>query len=171
MFKRITALLLSASILLTFASCSDNQPTDVNDQTQDTPQMSDTSENNDGASENKLFLSNPNPSEEAVRLYNYICDTYRSGIISGQQESSYSDGANARLYKTVVNVVGEDMPVCFHEFGRIPAVKELRDRKVYWVWFMIWHTDHITGSNDTGDLNEIYNDDYVITLDELPDGT
>lgn len=82
---------------------------------------------------------------------------------------SYSDGANARLYKTVVDVVGKDMPVCFHECGRIPTVKELKDRKVYWVWFMTWHTDHITGSNDVDDLKAIYNDDYVITLDELPD--
>ena len=34
---------------------------------------------------------------------------------------------------------------------------------------MTWHTEHITDHNDTDTLNEIYNDDYVITLDELPD--
>ena len=38
-----------------------------------------------------------------------------------------------------------------------------------WVWFMTWHTEHITDHNDTDNLNDIYNDDYVITLDELPD--
>ena len=351
MNRKITALLLSVFVLLSFASCSDDRQSDMDEQTQDTSQTSDTTENNTQADENRLLLSNPNASEEAVRLYEYICNTYRTGIISGQQEStwmgseqyefdyiyehtgkypairgldymnddfegvnrrarewhdrggivticwhcgcdfsgswsesmnteikdwdkaltegtpendiliqgmdkaaqalkeleeqgipvlwrpfheldggwfwwskggsesfkklwimmydrytnywkldnliwvlgysgnmidfddwypgdeyvdvaggdSYSDGANARLYKTVVNVVGEDMPVCFHECGRIPAVKELRDRKVYWVWFMTWHTDYITGSNDVNDLKAVYNDEYVITLDELPD--
>ena len=82
---------------------------------------------------------------------------------------SYSDGANARLYKTVVGVVGDDMPVCFHECGRIPTVGQLKERDVYWVWFMTWHTEHITDGNDPDDLKAIYNDDYVITLDELPD--
>ncbi len=82
---------------------------------------------------------------------------------------SYSDGANAHLYKKVAEIVPEDMPVCFHECGRIPTVEQLEKDGTDWVWFMTWHTDHITGSNDTDDLNEIFNDEYVITLDELPD--
>ena len=61
------------------------------------------------------------------------------------------------------------MPICFHECGRIPTVKQLSDEKADWVWFMTWHTEHITGHNDKNVLKEIYNDKYVITLDELPD--
>ena len=37
-----------------------------------------------------------------------------------------------------------------------------------WSWFMIWHTDHITG-NSVKVLNNVYNDEKAITLDELPD--
>lgn len=81
---------------------------------------------------------------------------------------SYNDGANQALYVKVRRVVGEEMPVCFHECGRIPTVKQLRDGKAGWVWFMTWHTEYITDHNRITDLNEIYNDDYVITLDELP---
>lgn len=33
---------------------------------------------------------------------------------------------------------------------------------------MTWHTEHIVDGNKISDLNEIYNDEYVITLDELP---
>ena len=347
MYKKITALLLSAFILLTSAACSDNRPSDVNEQAPDTSQTTGT---DTGDTQNKLSLSNPNASEEAVRLYDYICSTYRSGIISGQQEStwmgseqyefdyiyehtgkypairgldymnddfagvnrrakewhdrggivticwhcgcdfsgswsecmnteikdwdkaltegtpendvliqgmdkaaqalkeleeegipvlwrpfheldggwfwwskggysnfkklwimmydrytnhwglnnliwvlgysgngrgysrwypgdeyvdiagadSYADGANEGLYRNVVEVVGEEAPVCFHECGRIPTVQQLKDAKADWVWFMTWHTDHITGSNDIDDLKAVYNDDYVITLDELP---
>lgn len=82
---------------------------------------------------------------------------------------SYNDGANAGLYRRVQLVVGDEMPICFHECGRIPTVEQLKKKPTNWVWFMTWHTDHITGHNDINDLKEIYNDEYVITLDELPD--
>lgn len=81
---------------------------------------------------------------------------------------SYDDGANADLYKKAAKVAGDKMPVCFHECGRIPTVKQLKDGKADWVWFMTWHTEYITDHNNTDDLKAIYNDDYVITLDELP---
>lgn len=81
---------------------------------------------------------------------------------------SYNDGANQRLYVLVRRVIGEEKPVCFHECGRIPTVKQLQDGKAGWVWFMTWHTEHIVDGNKISDLNEIYNDEYVITLDELP---
>lgn len=81
---------------------------------------------------------------------------------------SYTDGANASLYRVVKRFVGEEMPICFHECGRIPTVKQLRKEETNWVWFMTWHTEYITDHNDTGDLKTIYNDEYVITLDELP---
>ncbi len=82
---------------------------------------------------------------------------------------SYNDGANGRLYENVKKIVPEDMPICFHECGRIPTVEQLHKKDTDWVWFMTWHTDHITGHNDLDDLNEIYNHEYVITLDEVPD--
>ncbi len=81
---------------------------------------------------------------------------------------SYADGANDNLYKSVKRVVGKNMPVCFHECGKIPTVDELHLTDAKWVWFMAWHTEYMVNRNDTVTLNEIYNDDYVITLDELP---
>lgn len=82
---------------------------------------------------------------------------------------SYNDGSNARLYKQVKDIADENMPVCFHECGRIPTAEQLQKDKANWVWFMTWHTEHITDGNDINDLKTIYNDPYVITLDELPD--
>lgn len=80
---------------------------------------------------------------------------------------SYNDGANAGLYKKVKDIAG-DNPVCFHECGRIPTAEQLREKNTDWVWFMTWHTEYITDHNDKETLKEIYNDEYVITLDELP---
>ena len=82
---------------------------------------------------------------------------------------SYSDGANEKLYKLVTEAVEKKMPICFHECGRIPTVQQLKDSKAEWVWFMTWHTEYITDGNDINDLKNIYNDEYVITLDELPE--
>lgn len=82
---------------------------------------------------------------------------------------SYTDGANDNLYEAVEKVVSEDTPICFHECGRIPTVDQLRLKDTDWVWFMTWHTEYITDKNNVSDLKSIYNDDYVITLDELPD--
>ncbi len=82
---------------------------------------------------------------------------------------SYTDGANGNLYKNVSKVVGDEMPICFHECGRVPTVEQLEKAEADWVWFMTWHTEYITDHNDTDVLKEIYNNKYVITLDELPD--
>ena len=81
---------------------------------------------------------------------------------------SYIDGPNENLYKKVKNVVGKKMPVCFHECGKIPTVEELHSTKTEWVWFMAWHTEYMVDRNNVEDLYTIYNDEYVITLDELP---
>lgn len=90
------------------------------------------------------------------------------GTVDVAGADSYTDGANASLYRIVKRFVGDEMPVCFHECGRIPTVEQLRKDEAGWVWFMTWHTEYITDHNTKSDLNAIYNDEYVITLDELP---
>lgn len=80
---------------------------------------------------------------------------------------SYKDGANGKLFDNVKKVVGENRPIVFHECGKIPTVDELKKANADWAWFMTWHTEYITDHNDTKTLKEIYNSDYVITLDEM----
>ncbi|MGN0598632.1 MAG: glycosyl hydrolase [Oscillospiraceae bacterium] len=80
---------------------------------------------------------------------------------------SYKDGANGKLYENTVKVVGEKRPVVFHECGKVPTVEQLKKENANWAWFMTWHTEYITDHNDIETLKEIYNSDYVITLDEV----
>ncbi len=59
-------------------------------------------------------------------------------------------------------------PMTFHECGKVPRIPIFERDGAMWSWFMIWHTDHITG-NSIKVLNNVYNDEKAITLDELPD--
>ena len=83
---------------------------------------------------------------------------------------SYTPGPNTNLYEECVSVAPEGMPIMFHECGTIPTEEEMTSTGTNWLFFMVWHTDYITNeaNNDKESLNEIYNSDYFITLDELP---
>ena len=84
---------------------------------------------------------------------------------------SYSPGANGHLYAQVCEIAAEGMPIVFHECGSIPTEKQMDRDNAPWLMFMVWHTDFLTDgkSNTIKSLNDIYNSDYFITLDELPD--
>lgn len=77
------------------------------------------------------------------------------------------NGAEGRLFNPIYKFVGDAKPMAMHETGEIPTVEQFRG--VPWVWFMTWHSEYLTEQNRIDRLNEIYNSDYVITLDELPD--
>lgn len=81
---------------------------------------------------------------------------------------SYTAGANAGLYEECRTVAPAGMPVVFHECGAIPTAEQMAEAP--WGWFMVWHTDHLTNGdfNTPESLSAIYNDDFFITLDELP---
>lgn len=92
----------------------------------------------------------------------------------------YVDIAGADTYDNTTHIAGYDFltdiadpskPRALHENGRIPLPQELQEDGAHWVWFLTWHTGWLTGKEgpqDITNLNTIYNDDYVITLDELP---
>ena len=83
---------------------------------------------------------------------------------------SYTPGANGRLYEEVTTIAPEGMPIVFHECGTIPTEGEMAADNAPWLMFMVWHTDFLTDgkSNTAEGLNEVYQSQYFITLDELP---
>jgi len=84
---------------------------------------------------------------------------------------SYTPGANGHLYEECVSVAPAGMPIVFHECGSIPTQEEMQAANAPWSMFMVWHTDYLTDgkSNPVESLNAIYNSEYFITLDELPE--
>ena len=84
---------------------------------------------------------------------------------------SYAPGANGRLYAEVAAIAPEGMPIMFHECGTIPTEQQMKAADAPWAMFMVWHTDFVTDgkSNTPASLKKIYEGEWFITLDELPD--
>jgi mannan endo-1,4-beta-mannosidase len=81
---------------------------------------------------------------------------------------TYSEGTQSKMFQKVVNIVGNEVPICYHENGPIPNPYDLMKEGTNWVWFMTWHTIHIMEQNTPEYLEQVYHHDYVITLDKLP---
>lgn len=82
---------------------------------------------------------------------------------------NYSQGTQLKSFKRVAEIVGDEMPICYHENGPIPDPDAMIKDGAKWAWFMTWHTIHIMEQNKPAYIKRVYNHDYVITLDELPD--
>lgn len=61
--------------------------------------------------------------------------------------------------------------ISLSETGTIPDPDALKDQKAHWSWFMVWSGDFIIESakNELDHIVKVYQHDYVITLEELPD--
>lgn len=81
---------------------------------------------------------------------------------------SYATGTRSSMYNRCVSFAAEGMPIPLHECGHIPMPDDLISGEVKWTWFMAWTLTYLK-ENTKEELVEIYNHDYVITLDELPD--
>lgn len=83
-------------------------------------------------------------------------DTYRNSSLTNKNSWNKLNNMNT------------GKPAAFHECGNLPTVEALKNDGCMWSWFMVWHTSHITNNNKTN-LNNLYNDELITTLDELPD--
>lgn len=88
-------------------------------------------------------------------------------IVGADSYEVAENGAEGRLFNPVEKTTNEVKPLAMHETGKIPTVSQFEN--IGWVYFMTWHTEYLIDTNTTQELSAIYNSDYVITLDELPD--
>jgi len=104
-FKKGVALVC---VLMQMVGCAVSDNADGTDSTgtsAETSTASSTSASADTKTEG-VTLSNPNATEEAKILYDYICDTYHNGIISGQQESTWM-GSDQYEFDYIYEVTGK----------------------------------------------------------------
>ena len=77
---------------------------------------------------------------------------------------------SSTFYSLVQSTDGQKM-VTMSENDSIPSLENLVNDKAAWLYFCPWYMNYLTSeqNNPVDNLVEIYNSDYCITLDELPD--
>jgi glycosyl hydrolase family 26 len=88
--------------------------------------------------------------------------------IAGADTYARTEQPQLAMFDAVRDIVGDDVPVTFHECGIIPDPALALQQGATWSWFMTWHTDWLTEENTPEHLRAVYEDDFVVTLDELP---
>ena len=103
------------------------------------------------------------PGDDVVDIVGY--DKYNAA--DGQPNLS---AITSTFYSLVQSTDGHKM-VAMSENDSIPSLDNLVNEKAAWLYFCPWYQGYLTSeqNNPAESLNEIYNSDYCITLDELPD--
>ena len=103
------------------------------------------------------------PGDDVVDIVGY--DKYNA--VDGKPNLS---SIASTFYSLVQGTDGEKM-VAMSENDSIPSLDSLVDDKAGWLYFCPWYMNYLTSEdiNPVSNLKKIYNSEYCITLDELPD--
>lgn len=80
---------------------------------------------------------------------------------------TYSEKAQQGLYYKTEEMYGKGRMIPLHECGTLPNPEECKKNNTRWIWWMLWHTGHLTNHNKE-ELIRIYNHPDVLTLENLP---
>lgn len=103
------------------------------------------------------------PGDDVVDMVGY--DKYNA--VDGVPNLS---SISSTFYSLVQSTGGKKM-VTMAENDSIPSLENLLNDKASWLYFCPWYKNYLESEqiNPVDNLYEIYNSDYCITLDELPD--
>lgn len=103
------------------------------------------------------------PGDDVVDIVGY--DKYNA--MDGQPNLS---SIASTFYSLVQSTDGQKM-VAMTENDSIPSLENLVNDRAAWLYFCPWYMNYLTSeqNNPVDNLIELYNSDYCITLDELPD--
>ncbi len=79
---------------------------------------------------------------------------------------TYSKKEQEKLFHAIEKMHGDDLLIPLHECGTLPDPEECKQSGTMWMWWMLWHTSHLT-NHDKEELKRIYNHPFVFTLDEM----
>jgi beta-mannanase len=87
--------------------------------------------------------------------------------IAGADTYNVGDSPQGVMYKKVKDIVGDKMPITYHECGTPPDPDKCLSEGIMWSWWMEWHTSHLQ-KVDKEYLKRVYSHDLIITRDEVP---
>lgn len=112
------------------------------------------------------------PGDDQVDLvgydkYNTIYNRY-DGLSGVPNEDAITS-----IFYQLVNLTGGKKMVAMTENDTVPSLQNLTEEKAGWLYFCPWYGEHLMSSafNYPATLKTLYQSEYVITLDELPDLT
>lgn len=82
-----------------------------------------------------------------------------------------NEDAITSIFYQLVDLTNGTKMVAMTENDTIPSVQNLKEERAGWLYFCPWYGEHLmsTAFNYPATLTTLYQSDYVITLDELPD--
>ena len=86
-------------------------------------------------------------------------------LVGGDTYGSGSPFAN--IFNSCRSLHGDEIPIALHECGTVPNPDQCRSQNAMWMWWMLWHTGHLSNHDQTA-LRNYYNHELVLTRDELP---
>lgn len=116
-----------------------------------------------------------------VNLYTYANslewypgDDYVDIVAYDKYEGSphrWGTSAASTVFLSLVSYTNDTKMVAMTENDIIPDIQNIVNEEAWWLYFCPWYGDFITSptNNDPALLDTIYNSQYVITLDELPE--
>lgn len=84
-----------------------------------------------------------------------------------------NEDAITSIFYQLVDLTDGTKMVAMTENDTVPSLQNLTEEKAGWLYFCPWYGEHLmsTAFNYPATLTTLYQSDYVITLDELPDLT
>ncbi len=110
------------------------------------------------------------PGDDYVDIVAY--DKYN---VENNRDDGLSSGPNvsaiSRIFNYLYNLVDGGKMLAISECDTVPTVENMTVEDAGWLYFCPWYGDHLMSERyqDPETLSEIYNSDYCITLDELPE--
>ncbi|MGN0622266.1 MAG: glycosyl hydrolase [Porcipelethomonas sp.] len=85
--------------------------------------------------------------------------------------SGPNEDAESSIFYKLVNYVNNNKMVSMPENDTIPSLSNMEIENAYWLYFCPWYGDHILSEskNNPETVKELYQSDFCITLDELPE--
>ncbi len=101
----------------------------------------------------------------------YVGDEYCDIISRDQYPPAHAHGAFRDRYDALKAITPAEKGIAIAETGVIPDGDALQREKTPWLWFMTWSRDYaLTEQYNRFDaLKRLYQHEYAITLDQLPD--
>ncbi|PGH11017.1 hypothetical protein AJ80_07293 [Polytolypa hystricis UAMH7299] len=118
-------------------------------------------------------LTNYHGLNNLIWIWNSVDAAWYPGddVVDIVSADDYTEGNGpiSATYNRLVDLVNDKKIVAATEVGAIPDPAQLQAYGADWVYFCVWAGDYISGGqwNSLSFITSVYNDPYVLTLDEI----